>query len=181
LPQQDNILQAKHTAVRINRRTFELLYEEYWSKVYAICYNNLRDSEAARELVQDIFRSVWERRDDLQITDCGRYLIRAAKLKTFEYIRNKVSQQKHLENSLQSVSTSINSTEEQVHFNELKSQVNTLVDTLPPQCKRVFKLSREQGFSNRDIAGQLLISERAVEYHITKALGVLKMSLSAFL
>lgn len=167
--------------VSINRRTFELLYDEHWSKVYAICYNNLRDSEAARELVQDIFRSLWERRDDLQIADCGRYLIRAAKLKTFEYIRNKVSQQKHLESSLQNASMSINCTEEQVHFNELKSQVNTLVDTLPPQCKRVFKLSREQGLSNRDIANQLLISERAVEYHITKALGVLKISLSAFL
>ncbi|MBE9586431.1 RNA polymerase sigma-70 factor [Mucilaginibacter sp. JRF] len=175
------MLKAESIALNINRQTFEQLYEEHWSKVYAICYNNLRDSEAARELVQDIFRSLWERRDELQLTDAGRYLVRAAKLKTFEYIRNKVNQQKHLDIKMQTVNTTVNCTEQQVLYNELKSQVNTLVDTLPPQCKRVYKLSREQGLSNRDIAEQLLISERAVEYHITKALGVLKMSLSAFL
>lgn len=158
-----------------------MLYEEYWSKVYSICYNNLRDAEAAKELVQDIFRSLWERRDELQITDAGRYLVRGAKFKTFEYIRNKVSQQNHLETKLQTVATNTNDTEEQVLYNELKSQVNTVVDTLPPQCKRVYKLSREQGLSNRDIANQLFISERAVEYHITKALGTLRMSLSGFL
>lgn len=178
---KETIQQTGSEPVRINRQTFELLYDEHWGKVYGICYNNLRDVEAARELVQDIFRSLWERREELQITDIGRYLVRAAKLKTFEYIRNKVSQQKHIETKLKTIATYTNGTEEQVLYNDLKSQVNTAVDTLPPQCKKVYKLSREQGLSNRDIANQLLISERAVEYHITKALGVLRINLSSFL
>jgi RNA polymerase sigma factor (sigma-70 family) len=55
-----------------------------------------------------------------------------------------------------------------------------LVETLPAKCKSVFKMSREQGLSNREIASVLLISERAVEHHITKALKTLKANLAHF-
>lgn len=166
--------------MRIDKNTFETIYNMYWEKVYAVCYNNIREIEPAREMVQDIFKSLWERKDDLQLENVNNYLIRSAKFKTFEYIRNKVSQQKHICSKYEGCSMSSNCTEERVLFNNLKEKVNILVDTLPCQCKRVYKMSREQGLSNKEIATALLISERAVEYHITKALGVLRLNLSNY-
>ena len=65
-------------------------------------------------------------------------------------------------------------------FNNLKEQVNVLVDTLPCQCKRVYKMSREQGLNNKEIASALLITERAVEYHIAKALQMLRANLTPY-
>lgn len=164
----------------IDRNTFETIYNLYWEKVYAVCYNNIRETEPSREMVQDIFKSLWERRSELELENVNNYLIRSAKFKTFEYIRNKVSQQKHICIKYQDCSHSSNCTEERVLFNNLKEKVNILVDTLPCQCKRVYKMSREQGLSNKEIASALLITERAVEYHITKALSVLRLNLSNY-
>ncbi|RYF24734.1 MAG: RNA polymerase sigma-70 factor [Flavobacteriales bacterium] len=164
----------------INRKTFEDVYHRYWEKVYAVCYNNIRDVETAKEMVQDIFKSLWERRDTLELENVGHYLIRSAKFKAFEFIRNKTNRQKIDEFNYHGCVNSSNCTEEQVLFNELKDNVDLMVDTLPCQCKRVYKMSREEGLSNREIAEKLVISERAVEYHITKAMTTLKEKLAIF-
>ncbi|RZK20887.1 MAG: RNA polymerase sigma-70 factor [Pedobacter sp.] len=158
--------------------TFEKAYELYWEKVFAVCYNNIKEVEPAKGMVQDIFKSLWERRAELELDNIEHYIIRAAKFKTFEFIRNKKSRQKHNEFQMMECSTANNCTEEQILFNDLKEKVDDLVDTLPCQCKRVFKMSREQGMSNKEIASLLTISERAVEYHITKAMSKLKIGLT---
>ena len=174
----DNSLSGK--VIKIDKYSFEKLYDLYWEKVFAVCYNNIGDVECAKEMVQDIFKSLWERRDELELQKVENYLLRAAKFKAFEYIRNKVSRQKHNELQLLGCSFSSNCTEEQILFNNLKEKVDILVDTLPCQCKKVYKMSREQGMNTREIAGLLQISERAVEYHITKAMGRLKDGLSSY-
>ena len=74
----------------INEATFTEVYNTCWEKVFAICYNHTHDVEVAKELVQEIFKSLWERRENLQINvSLERYLLRAAKLKVSEYSRNK--------------------------------------------------------------------------------------------
>lgn len=166
--------------MKIDKQSFEMAYELYWEKVFAVCYNNIKEVEPAKGMVQEIFKSLWERRSELEIEKIEHYLIRSAKFKTFEYIRNKVNRQKHNEFQMMDCSVSSNCTEEQVLFNNLKEKVNVLVDTLPCQCKRVYKMSREQGMSNKEIASLLYISERAVEYHITKAMSRLKVGLASY-
>lgn len=167
-------------SVKIDRLAFEQAYNLYWEKIFAVCYNNIQELEPAKGMVQEIFRSLWERRNELEIQNLEHYLIKSAKYKAFEYIRNKVSRQKHNELSLMNCANSTNCTEEQVIFNDLKSKVDLLVDELPCQCKRVYKMSRVQGLSNREIAQVLSISERAVEYHITKAMSRLKEGLKKY-
>lgn len=164
----------------INKETFEKIYNLYWERVYAVCYNNIREVEPSREMVQDIFKSLWERRHSLQLYTVENYLIRSAKFKTFEYIRNKVSRQQHIEYNTRQHCLSTNCTEEHVMFNNLREKVKILVDRLPCQCKRVYRMSRDEGYTNKEIASALFISERAVEYHITKALATLRTSLSSF-
>lgn len=171
---------AWFSGASINRKTFEEAYKQYWENVYAVCYNNIRDSELAKEMVQDIFKSLWERRESLELRNIEHYLIRSAKLKTFEHLRNRATRQRLDEENMQNCAVSGNCTEERVLFNDLKGNVELLVDSLPCQCKRVYKMSREDGLSNKEIAGMLSITERAVEYHISKALGVLKSGLNMF-
>lgn len=171
---------AVESIFSINRKTFENAYHNYWEKVYAVCYNNIRDVEVAKEMVQDIFKSLWERRAELELENVERYLVRSAKLKAFEFIRNKTTRQKIDEFNYQGCVNSRNCTEEQILFNNLKENVDLLVDSLPCQCKKVYKMSREDGLSNREIAEKLTISERAVEYHITRAMSTLKLKLAVF-
>ncbi|SDD76670.1 RNA polymerase sigma-70 factor, ECF subfamily [Niabella drilacis] len=129
-------------------------------------------------MVQDIFKSLWERRAELVMNNAEHYLIRAAKFKTFEYFRNKAIQQKVGERTMQVCPYASNCTEERVLYNELCSKVNRAVDDLPCQCRRVYKMSREHGMRNKDIARELMISERAVELHISKALSSLRLKLA---
>ena len=173
---------SNNTPFTIDEKSFKEIYVLHWEKVFAVCYNNIRETEPAKGMVQDIFKSLWERKDELEInTSIERYLLRAAKFKVFEYIRNNKTRHEHSEQVYSNYCKSENCTENEVMYNSLKNKVEGLVDTLPCQCKRVFKMSREQGLSNKEIASSLLISERAVEYHITRALTTLKANLTEYL
>ncbi len=175
----ENITNIK--PVRIDENSFKQIYLLYWEKVFAVCYNNIRETEPARGMVQEIFKSLWERKDDLEITtSVERYLLRSAKFKVFEYLRNTKSRREHTEIALSNYCNAAHCTENDVMFNSLRSKVDHLVDTLPCQCRNVYKMSREQGLTNKEIASSLLISERAVEYHITRALTTLKANLSEY-
>ncbi len=162
----------------ITRSSFEQLYLQYWERLYAFCLKTIEDEETAKEIVQEVFKSLWERRETLQLQEVERYLIRSVKFKAYEHIRNRVIRAQHHEVILHHRETSY--TEDQLGAQELLSHIRHLVNTLPKQCKNVFQLSREQGLSNREIASKLLISERAVEYHISRALRTLKTHLSDY-
>ena len=173
---------ANITITKIDEVSFKRIYMAHWEKVYGVCYNNIRETEPAKGMVQDIFKSLWERRDELEITSSvERYLLRSAKFKVFEYIRNTRSRREHTEIALSNYCNATQCTENEVMFNSLKSKVDNLVDTLPCQCRNVYKMSREQGLTNKEIASSLLISERAVEYHITRALTTLRANLTEYI
>ncbi|MEH6657353.1 RNA polymerase sigma-70 factor [Leeuwenhoekiella marinoflava] len=159
-------------------KKFEKVYNIYWEKVYAVCYNNTKKMELAQGMTQDIFKSLWERRDNLQIKNIENYLVRAAKLKVSEYYRNKAIREKNLNVACENYCDSTNCTEDDISFSLLVEELELLVEKLPCQCRNVFKMSREQGMSNKQIAAQLKITERAVEYHISKALKFLKTKLN---
>jgi RNA polymerase sigma-70 factor (family 1) len=166
----------------IDEKSFRVLYECYWEKVYAVCYNHVRQVEIAQGMVQDIFRSLWERRDTLEITTSPeKYLVRSAKFKVFEYIRNTQTRKEHFEKAMSGYTGYIHATEHEVVYNNLKGQVDTLVDSLPDKCRRVFRMSREEGLTNKEIANKLGITERAIEYHIARALTTLRLHLNDYL
>ena len=165
----------------INEKIFTDIYELYWEKVYNVCYANLEDSELAREMVQDIFKSLWERRDTLEITQSvERYLVRAAKLKVFEYIRNHRIRSTHLKSIAYNQRTEVNFTENEILHNCLSKKVSVLVSNLPAEGRKIFKMSREIGLSNKEIASTLHVSERKVEYQLMKALRFLKSNLQEY-
>jgi len=155
----------------IDHSTFEMLFQTYWKRMYAYALKTT-DEHDAQEIVQEIFKSLWERRKSLSLLDAERYLLRSVKLKSLEYIRNKATRDRHHNVILKQSSNSYE--DSQVNFNELKVRINNIIDTLPKQCKNVFKMSREQGLTNKEIAQNLFITERAVEYHISKALMIFR-------
>lgn len=156
-------------------KEFKAIYDTFWEKVYAVCYNNTRDVELAKDLTQEIFTSIWERRDTLTIEkSMDRYLVRAAKLKVAEYYRNKSIREKHREHICQDHCKTACCTKDDVDYSLLVQKLGLYIDELPCRCQEVFRMSREDGFTNKQIAEKLDISQRAVEYHISKALRLLK-------
>lgn len=141
----------------------------------------MNDRELSKEMVQDIFKSLWERRDRLRIEQSIEfYLVRAAKLKVCEYFRNSAVAGKYEAHVQSAYCDADHCTEQQLAFRELSEQVSLLVDTLSCQCQKVYQLSQEQGLSNKEVASALLISEKAVEYHLHKAKSLLRTKLSVY-
>ncbi|WP_147300432.1 RNA polymerase sigma-70 factor [Dyadobacter luteus] len=165
----------------ISREWFEQVYKQYVKKLCTICYNVVGDEEVAREIVHNVFLSVWERRDVLDLhSDIEHYMVRAVKLSSLEHLRTSVIRQKHLSIIASRQNSQANTTEQQIGFSELKSRIELLTSELPPQCRQVFNLSRDKGLSNKEIASLLNISEKTVEAHLSKALKYLRSQLNEF-
>jgi len=161
-----------------NEAGFEQAYNLYAAKVYAVCRGQIRSKEVAEGIVQDIFRSLWERKNSIELKEpLEHYLLRAAKLKVIDYFRKKQSDKKHLDCAFQEYCFADNCTEDAIAFNELHQQIAQLVDMMPCHCREVYNLSREEGLSNKEIAEKLNISTKTVEYHKSKALSFLKRRL----
>lgn len=149
--------------------------------MYRVCFRYVGDTETAKELVQDIFKSIWERKDELVIeTDLESYLMKALKFRVFTYVRQQVNQEKYATYLVAEQDHFINYTERQVLFTSLAEHINELVGKLPERCREVFRLSREKGLANKQIADKLTISEKAVEKQLSKALLFLRERLSEY-
>lgn len=163
---------------QLNEQTFRQLYQNYWKKVFAICYSTLRDQDIAAELAQDIFESLWKRKDSLQITvSIEQYIYRSAKLEVLEYCRTTANRQKHLQQIIKDQPTEGTYTDDMLHYNELSKTINRLISQLPDKSQEVYRLSQQQGLDKKSIASELFISEKTVEYHLYKALNFLRENL----
>lgn len=176
--------QDQHVAFAVQKmgeQEFAHIYRSCWKNVFGIIFHYTRDGEIAEEICQDLFASLWERREKIVVkATIQQYLNRAAKLEAFEYLRTSSSHKEHINCILQHRCCSRNCTEEHVLFNELNGNLNLLVKELPCRCREVYRLSQEQGMTNKAIAAVLAISEKTVEYHLYKAISFLRSNLQEF-
>ncbi len=162
----------------MSREEFEYLYNSHWEKLYNFCEHLTANSEISKGLVQNIFLSIWERKDQLSIRqEAENYLFGAAKLKVAEFFRNKSIRKANFDKASANWKSSENTTENAITQNELSHVIAKLVNAMPSQCKMVYKLSRENGLRNLEIANRMAISEKTVENHLTRALNLLRIGL----
>jgi RNA polymerase sigma-70 factor (family 1) len=161
-----------------DQQAFAALYERHWKKLFSTAYNILRDEEAARDIVQDIFVSLWERRHDTTIEYPLSYLLQATKFGVFKSIRT-LSRRNAFYDRLARVSTDI-ILENPMLFKDLSHLVNGIIRQLPEKQRQAFLYSREAGMSYSDIAREMNISVKMVEKYISRTLHVLRLKLHNF-
>ncbi|WP_316814494.1 RNA polymerase sigma-70 factor [Pedobacter nyackensis] len=160
---------------------FTEIYNRYWKKLFTIAGHKLKSFEDAEEVVQNIFVTLWNRRADLYLTSTlGAYLAVSVKYRVIKMLDKQHNQQRYLD-SLGSQALVDDSTADWLNFMELKQRLEKLVADLPDKCQLVYKMSRESGMSQKQIAAELNISEKTVEAHLGKATKTLKVGLNNFL
>ncbi|MFC3335567.1 RNA polymerase sigma factor [Flavobacterium palustre] len=155
-----------------------IIYKEYWEIMFLAAYNLVKDRSVCEDIVQEVFISLWQRRDKIQIkVSLKSYLYTSTVYKVYDHFNKnkKMAKDELFDNFENKIETS--NPETKLMHQELISYLDTIVDSLPDKCKEVYKLSRENMLSNKEIAEQLNISQRTVEGHISKALKILKESL----
>jgi RNA polymerase sigma-70 factor (family 1) len=157
---------------------FEEIYNRYWARLYSSAFKRVRRYEVAEELVQDLFTGLWVNRKEVNIrSTVSSYLQTAIRYMVFnhfdkEYVRRDYQETLNFSRNFD------NSTEEAVLLKDLESVLEIEVGLLPTQCRSVYKLSRKEHKTNKEIALLMGISEKTVENHLTKALKRLKGNLS---
>jgi RNA polymerase sigma-70 factor (ECF subfamily) len=165
-----------------DRAAFTEIYDRYWDKLYSVAANKLKDAWLAEELVQDIFLDLWRRREQLDLSDkVAAYLAVAMKYKVINAQVKRSRLQLYQDYANRQGWLADYSTENQLSFDELKDRLAKLVAKLPKKCRLIYKLSREAGYSQKEIARELDISEKTVESHLSRAIKSLRTSLSQFL
>ncbi len=159
---------------------FEEIYRRYWQKLFGIAYHHTGVKEEAEEITQEVFLDVWRRRTAVEIRNLDLYLTIAVKHQVYDYFKSKLSYRKYREYLIFHEITKHYGTDEIVGFSELSAAVEIVLSRLPEKSAEVFKRSRFENQSVREIAKGLNLSEKAVEYHITKSLKFLRENLRTY-
>jgi len=155
---------------------FEEIYLRYWKKLYSAAYKRVQSREISEELVQDIFTSLWANREVQRIEVLSSYLFTAIKYKVINHLEKEMARRAYTE----APAYICNSTEETVLLNELNVALEKEIQKLPPKRQQIFKMSRQENLSIKQVASHLGISEKTAENQLGKALKVLKLNLKHF-
>lgn len=145
--------------------------------MFLVAYRKLQHKEIAEDLVQNIFARLWKERHTLQIVSLDYYLFSAVRYEVIDQIRTQGTRTKYLD-YYQAFSTFEDcNTENTIAFNDLNKAVDESLAILPEKSQEIFKLSRLEHWPVHRIAEHFQLSEKAVEYHLTKATKSLRIQL----
>ncbi|WP_090609392.1 RNA polymerase sigma-70 factor [Parapedobacter koreensis] len=160
---------------------FDSIYHRMAGKLLQYIHSRIHNKEYSEEMVQEIFVSLWVRRQEIDIhSSIDAYLYAAAKYQLLSYIRAENVRHKYAEHFAIFASMQSENTEELINLTDLKTAIEEHVSQLPPKCQQVFRLSRYSGKTIPEIAQEMSISTRTVENYITQALRHLRQALSHY-
>ncbi|WP_428330266.1 RNA polymerase sigma factor [Mucilaginibacter sp.] len=151
------------------------IYNRYWDKLYFIAHKLLKDTDAAEEIVQEVFLVLWKKKEALNIRYLPQYLASITRYSVYRYLA-KEKQYKAQENTL-GILNAASSVELNIDDKILLEFITDLSNKLPEKCRLVFQYNKLQDRSIIDIAETLNISQKTAEGHLTKALRIIRANL----
>jgi RNA polymerase sigma-70 factor (ECF subfamily) len=160
---------------------FRYLFNTYYQSLAAYAYKIVDDIQDAEDIVQDVFMTFWINKDTFDFSKPVKpYLFKAVYNRSINFLKSKKTNIELTENNIDQLlheEIALSYPDNPLLLKELSDEINHFIDALPPQCKKVFTLSRISELKNREIAETLHISEKTVESHISKALKELRIHL----
>ena len=157
----------------IDTKTFETLFKQNFVAVTAYCNKYVRDTEEAKDLAHRAFMKVWEKREAVpEGSNVKALTYRIAHNLSINYIRDHKKFCE--EEELQTVESENSDADTDIKAAELEAAVIDTINHMPEKSKKVFLMSRYDQLSYNDIAGQLGVSIKTVEAHISAALKLLR-------
>lgn len=154
---------------------FNVLVDHYYQPVYQIVLGYIKIVQSAEDVTQDIFFKLWKDREKLSsIESLKAYIFILSRNAVLDAMRKKGPRfpvGDYLENS---VAATAYSPEEGLMYQQLSSTIQEAIQLLPPQQKRAFLLSREQGMTHDQIAKQMNLSKNTIKNHLVAALNFIR-------
>lgn len=161
-----------------SKEAFHSVFDTYGPKIHAFALSYLKNEADSEELLQDVFLKLWEVRADLDsYKNIKSFLFKICINLIYDLIRRKNIHQAYLDYIDANKSSSDDNTWQDIVYNEMLNNLKQIVDTMPEQRQHIFRLSKEQGLSNQEIAIQLNLSQRTVENQLYRAVTFLRQKL----
>lgn len=163
-----------------DEKAYKDLFYNYFQPLTYFAHKYLKDIDLSKDLVQGVFTQIYEKRTELNINSSLKsYLFQSVANRSINQLKSEKIHSRHHEDIKHGMEDSYQ--DDQLETYELEAKINRIVNNLPGQCQRIFKLSRFEHKSNQEIADELGLSKRTVETQISKALKVLRRSLAVLI
>lgn len=161
-----------------DQRAFEALYERHWRVLWSYARNAMADPDDAEDIVQELFMTLWEKRETLDInTSLKAYLYRATLNKVIDRSDRIKYRFSYLEDLKRTHEQGNYTIDEELFEKELIGRFEACVGKMPPKMRTIFTLSRTHLLTHQQISDYLNISRDNVNRQIKNALILLKKSL----
>jgi len=161
-----------------DQRAFKALYERYWSSLWSYANNAMASSDDAEDIIQELFMTLWEKREVLDInTSLKAYLYRATLNKVIDRCDRSKYRFSYLQDLKRTYEQGNYTIDGRLFEKELMRRFEACVGKMPPKMRTIFTLSRTHMMTHQQISDYLNISRDNVNRQIKNALILLKKSL----
>ncbi len=162
------------------QQQYKTLFYDWHNPLCNYAYRIVKDRNAAADIVQDVFVYLWEKRNDLDLTaNIKSYLFQTTYHRSINYLKkSKVIPLSEEQYKMASQSEADSRFDQEADAFAKKEQIFKSLRHLPPKCREVFVLSRQNGLTYTEIADNLGISKKTVENHMVKALSIIRSHLN---
>ncbi len=159
-----------------DQSSFDTLFRKYHRYLVTISFSYTKDLNISRDLSQEVFLDLWNRRKVIKITSSLKSFLRRAVINQSMTAMKSKKHASSIEDQKLAIAASDDSSSA-VEYSELQDKIKEIVDHLPERCQEIFKLSRFENKSHKEIAAMLDISTKTIENQMTKALRTLRQGL----
>ncbi|WPR77214.1 RNA polymerase sigma-70 factor [Algoriphagus sp. NG3] len=170
-----------HLVNEEDKNAFQEIYKRYWKLLFQQAYRKTGNKELAEGLTQDLFMSLWDRRNTVDIQHLSGWLNQSIRYAIINFYKSQAVKEKYREFAKTHLNYSENSSDHLARLNDLSESISLAMDSLPEKTRTVFKMSREENKPVKEIADVLDLSEKAVEYHISQSLKKMRIYLKEYL
>jgi len=166
----------------LDKATFELLFRKEFKGLCFFAIQYVRDYDTSREIVQDAFINLWEKRDVIDLAKPVKsYLSTTIRNKCLNYLRDNKKFNNDLLSAEELLSDFIVEPNDKMVEAEIHRNIKDAISELPEKCREIFVLSRYENLKYQQIADKLEISVKTVETQMSKALQHLRLRLKEYL
>lgn len=165
-----------------DKSSFKILFEKYYSQLSRFANLYLKNLDIAEDIVQEFFVQFWIKRNEISInTSVKSYLYQSIRNRALNYNRDK-KESLSINSDLEKVENLlVTEIKENLDFSIMKNAFNSAVESLPEKCKVIFKMSREEGLTYKQISEKLNLSQKTVESQMRIALMKMREKLKPML
>lgn len=164
-----------------DKTAFEELFIRYRKEAYYLVRAKVYSDEIAKEIVQEVFTDIWEYRNEREINQFAPYLYQALKYKAIKYINQLINHKKYWDHYSAFIPTHNNQTQSDINYDLLVDALEKGLNNLPRKTQIVFRLNRLEGKSLSEISKTLNLTEKAIQYHLTKSIKELRLHLKDYI